>query len=142
MDQTSAGPDPDTVRSPATHAAAVTPVAVGAADLAAVLLFVVLGRRAHHEGSFLVGTVAVALPFLAGAAAGWALLLLLGRPAPPSVRGGLVVLAATVPVGMALRALTGRGVQLSFVLVAAVFLALFLVGHRLLVPAVRRWRRS
>lgn len=137
MDLTTAGPDTGAARP--TPAAGLTTGVSAAADLVAVLLFVVLGRRAHDEGSFLAGTAAVAWPFLAGAAVGWGLLLLRGRPAPSSVRGGLVVLAATVPIGMALRQLAGRGVQPSFVLVATVFLTLFLVGHRLLVPVVRRW---
>lgn len=106
-------------------------------DVAAVLLFVLLGRRAHDEGSFLAGTASVAWPFLAGAAAGWLLLLAIRRPPPGSPAGGLVVLATTVPVGMTLRHLAGGGVQPSFVVVATTFLALFLLGHRL---AARRLR--
>ena len=40
------------------------------ADLLAVVVFVLLGRRSHDEGSALAGTVATAWPFVAGAAAG------------------------------------------------------------------------
>jgi hypothetical protein len=113
----------------------LSPLAAGA-DLVAVLLFVVLGRRAHDEGSAVVGTLEVAWPFLTGTALGWAVLVLTGRPAPTSVRGGLVVLVATVVVGMALRRVTGGGVQVSFVVVATTVLALLLTGWRLL--AARR----
>lgn len=109
-----------------------------AADTVAVLAFVVLGRRAHDEGSFLAGTAAVAWPFLVGAAAGWLVLLLARRPEPGSLRGGLVVLALAVGLGMALRHLAGGGVQPSFVLVAATFLGLFLLGQRGLLTALRR----
>ncbi len=111
-----------------------------AADAVAVLVFVLLGRRAHDEGSFLAGTLSVAWPFLAGAAAGWLVLLAARRPEPASVRGGLVVLAATVALGMTLRHLAGGGVQPSFVVVASTFLGLFLVGRRWLLLLVTRRR--
>jgi len=94
------------------------------ADASAVLLFVLLGRSSHQEGSVLAGT-----------AAGWLLLLAGGRrpggPLPPrSVRAGAVVLGATVAVGMAVRHLAGGGTTASFVVVATVFLAVFLLGWR------------
>ena len=105
------------------------------ADASAVLLFVLLGRSSHQEGSVLAGTAATAWPFLAGTAAGWLLLLAGGRrpggPLPPrSVRAGAVVLGATVAVGMAVRHLAGGGTTASFVVVATVFLAVFLLGWR------------
>jgi hypothetical protein len=103
------------------------------ADALAVVLFVLLGRRAHDEGSVLSGTAATAWPFLTGAAAGWVLVLLARRWPVTSIRGGLVVVAATVVLGMSLRHLAGRGVQPSFVAVATTFLALFLLGWRALV---------
>ncbi len=101
-----------------------------AADALAIVAFVVLGRRAHDEGTLLTGTLAVAWPFLIGAASAWAAMLAARRPDPVSLRGGLVVVAATVVIGMALRGLTGGGVEVSFVLVATSFLALFLLGWR------------
>jgi hypothetical protein len=108
------------------------------ADVAAVLLFVVLGRRAHDEGSQLSGTASVAWPFICGALLGWIVLLLARRPTPSSVRGGLVVVTTTVVFGMMLRAATGGGVQVAFVVVATVVLAAFLLGWRLLLSVARR----
>lgn len=123
---------------PATLAA----VAAVAADAGAVLLFVLLGRRAHDEGSLVAGTASVAWPFLTGLLLGWAALLVARRPPPSSIRGGLVVLAVTVTLGMVLRRATGGGVQLSFVIVATVVLAVFLLGRRLLPALVRRVRTA
>ncbi len=119
----------------ATRPGPATPLAAGA-DLVAVLLFVLLGRRAHDSGGLVSGTLEVAWPFLTGTSLGWAVMVLTRRPAPTSLRGGLVVLVATVVVGMALRRATGGGVQVSFVVVATTALALFLIGWRLL--AARR----
>ena len=103
------------------------------ADLLAVLVFVLLGRRSHEEGSALAGTVATAWPFVAGAAVGE-----LGPPYGGRRIAGRrrVVTAGAVGVGMPLRRLAGGGTPLSFVLVATTFLAVFLVGWRV---AARRW---
>ena len=109
-------------------------------DVAAVLLFVLLGRRAHDEGSLLSGTASVAWPFICGALLGWIVLLLARRPTPSSVRGGLVIVATTVALGMLLRAATGGGIQVPFVVVATAVLAAFLLGWRLLLSVARRGR--
>ncbi len=100
------------------------------ADVLAVLAFVLLGRRSHDEGSLVAGTVATALPFLAGAGAGH-LALRVARRRPDTPAGGAVVLAAAVGVGMALRRLAGGGTPPSFVVVTTGFLALLLLGWRL-----------
>lgn len=107
------------------------------ADTVAVLAFVLLGRTSHREGGAVAGYAQTAWPFLVGAAAGWLALLVLaraGRPLPARApAAGSVVLAATVTVGMALRRwVTDKGTPVSFLLVATVFLAAFLVGWRLL----------
>ncbi len=109
------------------------------ADLLAVLAFVLLGRRSHDEGSLVAGTVATALPFVAGAAVGQVVVLVLRRPAA-SVAAGAVVLAGAVGIGMPLRRLAGGGTPLSFVVVATTVLALFLLGWR--VVARRRAGRK
>ena len=107
------------------------------ADLLAVLVFVLLGRRSHDEGSALAGTVATAWPFVAGAALGE---LAAVRLPARSLAAGAVVAAAAVAVGMPLRRLAGGGTPLSFVLVATAFLVLFLAGWRA-VAAVLSTRR-
>jgi DUF3054 family protein len=99
------------------------------ADLLTVLGFVLLGRRSHGEGPALTGTVATAWPFLTGAGLGEVALIVARRPAE-SPAAGVVVAVGAVAGGMILRRLTGGGTPASFVVVAAAFLALFLVGWR------------
>jgi hypothetical protein len=110
-------------------------------DAASVLIFVLLGRGSHREGTLLAGTLATAWPFLAGASLGWVAVLLLrrsgGRPwLGGSLAAGGSVLAGTVIGGMALRRVAGGGTPISFVIVATSFLALFLLGWR----AAVKWR--
>jgi peptidoglycan/LPS O-acetylase OafA/YrhL len=109
------------------------------ADLVAVLVFVLLGRRSHDEGSALAGTVATAWPFLTGAAAGEAVALVARRP-PESVAAGAIVTAGAVGLGMILRRVAGGGTPVSFVLVATTFVALFVVGWRLAARLLARRR--
>jgi len=107
------------------------------ADLLAVLVFVLLGRRSHDEGSALAGTVATAWPFLAGAAVGELAALRLPARSPAA---GAVVAAGAVAVGMPLRRLAGGGTPLSFALVATTFLVVLLVGWRVVAAALERRR--
>jgi hypothetical protein len=108
------------------------------ADLVAVLVFVVLGRRSHDEGSALAGTVATAWPFVVGAAAGEVAAL---RLPPRSLRTGAVVAAGTVLVGLPLRRLAGGGTPVSFVVVATTFVVVFMVGWRASLRLAGRGRR-
>ena len=109
------------------------------ADAVGVVAFATIGRRNHAEGLDLLGVASTAWPFLAGAAVG----MLAGRiwRDPASLRSGVPVWLGTVIVGMLLRAATGGGIQLSFVIVAATVLAAFLLGWRLLARLVTRPRR-
>ncbi len=107
-----------------------------AADVVAVLVFAGIGRSSHAEGVTALGVLDTAAPFLLGLLAGW----LGGRGwrAPAGIRAGCWALGGTVLVGMAVRgALTGR-LPWTFVLVATVSLAVFLLGWRLLMLLVRR----
>jgi hypothetical protein len=107
------------------------------ADLAAVLVFVLLGRRSHDEGRALAGVVATAWPFVAGAAVGELAAVRLPARSPVT---GAVVAAGAVAVGMPLRRFAGGGTPLSFVLVATTFLVAFLVGWRVVARALERRR--
>ena len=122
----------------------VTLVRAAMADVACVLVFVVIGRANHGHGEAVSGVVSTAWPFLAGLGAGWLVAMVWRRPVAlwPS---GVGVWLGTVAVGMALRVLAGQGTALSFIVVALVFLGLFLLGWRLLarfVPASRTSRVS
>jgi len=114
---------------------------VWAADLLAVLVFVVLGRRSHDEGSAMAGTVATAWPFVTGAAVGELVVVVARRP-PESLPAGAVVTTGAVGVGMTLRRLAGDGTPPSFVVVATTFLALFLLGWRLVARLFARRRAA
>lgn len=110
-----------------------------AADVAAVAVFVVLGRSSHDEGNALRGVVTTAAPFLLGLAAGW--VAARAWRSPTKLRVGVAVWPVTVLVAMVLRKLVfDRGTAPSFVVVATVFLGMFLVGWRLVAGEVGRRR--
>lgn len=101
-------------------------------DAALVLVFAAVGRRSHEHGLTLTGVLQTAAPFLCGTAAGWLLAYSLTDLAPTSLPFGVVLVVATVVVGMGLRMALGAGVAWSFVAVATTVLSLFLLGWRLL----------
>jgi peptidoglycan/LPS O-acetylase OafA/YrhL len=112
-------------------------LAAAAADAASLLVFAAIGRHSHHEHDDVAGVLGTAWPFLVGAAVGWAASR--GWRAPRAiVPTGLAVWAGTVCLGMLLRVLSRQGVAWSFLLVASIATAVFLLGWRLiakLVPA-------
>ncbi|XVQ12867.1 DUF3054 domain-containing protein [Spirillospora sp. CA-255316] len=98
-------------------------------DVLLVLAFVGIGRASHEEGFSLSGFAGTAWPFLVGLAVGWA--------ATRAWRGpevlfpvGVGIWAATLVVGMLLRAVSGQGTAGAFVVVATLFLAAVLLGWR------------
>ncbi|GAA1763220.1 DUF3054 domain-containing protein [Agromyces humatus] len=118
------------------------PVLTAAAlDVALILVFVLIGRRNHEEALSLGGIAQTAWPFLVGAAAGWLATRAWRHPFViwPT---GAVIWAASVSGGMLLRVASGQGVQLAFVIVAALTLAAMLLGWRLVALLVTRARRS
>lgn len=98
------------------------------ADGAAIVIFAAVGRASHAEGVTGPGVLEVAWPFLVGGALGTLAARTWRRPY--AVASGAYVWVGTFVGGMLLRALTGGGVQLSFVVVAGVTLAVFLLGWR------------
>ena len=112
-----------------------------AADLACVLVFVVVGKIDHETGLALAEVAATAWPFLFALALGWAVTLAWRSPDRiwPT---GLLVWAVTVVGAMPLRLLSGEGAPLSFVLVTALFLAATMLGWRVAALLVTRKRRQ
>ncbi len=110
------------------------PIAV-LGDAAAILVFAVIGRANHHESTGTHGVWHTAWPFLLGAALGLAATAY-ARVSPTAVRSGVRVWVWTLVIGMVVRAATGAGTAIAFVIVAAVVLAVFLVGWR----AALTWR--
>jgi len=98
-------------------------------DVAAVAVFVLIGRRSHDDGITLSGVARTAAPFLLALAAGWGLAR--AWRAPMSIRTGLVVWVTTVVAGLVLRRLVfSDGTAVAFVIVTAVTLGLLLCGWR------------
>jgi peptidoglycan/LPS O-acetylase OafA/YrhL len=118
------------------------PIAV-LADAVAILLFAAIGRANHDESTSAQGLWHTAWPFLLGAGLGLAATRY-ARVSPVSVRAGVRVWVWTVVIGMVVRAATGAGTALAFVIVAAIVLAVFLVGWRAALGRrawSSRWRR-
>ncbi len=113
-------------------------------DAALVVVFAAIGR-ATHDGDVLgpagSGLAATAWPFLGGLLLGWAVSMGWPRPLAP-LRTGLPVWAVTLVVGMLLRALSGEGIAVAFIIVAGITLLLFLVGWRAIAALVARPRVS
>lgn len=107
-------------------------------DVVLVVGFAALGR-ASHDSDILGGLWRTAWPFLAGLGVGWLVMTAWRAPTAP-VRTGLGVWAATVVGGMLLRAASGQGTALPFIIVAAVTLLVLLVGWRLIAALVTRRR--
>ncbi len=106
-------------------------------DLLFVLLFVSIGRSAHHHGFTLPGLLSTLWPFAVGLGAGWLTVGVRGKTGLSLADGSLIVVV-TVAVGMVLRVVSGQGTAVAFIIVALAFLGLFLVGWRFIFQAVRR----
>ncbi len=111
-------------------------------DVVAIVVFAILGRSSHSEADTFLGVLGTAWPFLAGAVIGHVVCRLVAglRGEPTGWRPGLVVWACTLVLGMVLRVSSGDTAAWSFVLVAGIVLAVFLLGWRTAVRLVRRAR--
>ena len=107
------------------------------ADLAVLVVFVVIGRRTHGEDAGVVGFLRVLWPFAVGLAVGW-LVTGLAR-APLAWRRAVPAWLLTVAVGMTLRIVVqGHEFKGAFTIVALVFTGAGLLGWRAAVGAARR----
>lgn len=105
-------------------------------DVVLVCIFAALGRNSHTLGLSFGGILETAWPFLAGLAISWVVSLSWRSPVAP-IRAGLPLWIGTVVIGLGLRALTGGGTALPFVLVATGTIGVLLVGWRALSAAIR-----
>jgi len=100
------------------------------ADVAAVVVFVAIGRRNHHEGTAVDGIATVAAPFLIALAVGWIAARAWARPM--QVDAAFIIWPVTVTLGMVLRHFAfDRGTALPFIIVTTLVTGLFLVGWRM-----------
>lgn len=118
-------------------------------DVVLVVVFAVSGRASHDEALGLAGVLSTAWPFLVALVAGHTLVRAIGalvrREWKPAALWptGIVVWLVTVTGGMVLRALTGTGTALPFIVVATVVLGASLLVPRLVVTlAVRVANRA
>ncbi|MGC5075465.1 DUF3054 domain-containing protein [Agrococcus sp. DT81.2] len=113
-----------------------------AIDALLVVAFAAIGRASHESGVLGeggLGLLTTAWPFLVALAAGWLVSMAWRAPSAP-LRTGVPVWAVTVTGGMLLRALSGQGTAVPFIVVATLTLLALLVGWRLVAAAVRRSR--
>lgn len=113
-------------------------------DLVLVIAFAALGRASHQEavlGAGGLGLVETAWPFAVALAVAWLVTLAFRKPLAP-VRTGLPVWVITVAGGMLLRAVSGQGTAIAFIIVASVTLLLFLVGWRVIATLIARARAA
>lgn len=112
-------------------------------DVILVAVFCVIGRLSHAEGIFsdFPGLLNTMWPFLVAVVAAHAVMLI-RRTASDRILPGVVIWAVTVVVGLVLRAVSGQGTALPFIIVATLTMALFLIGWRAILALVRRTQRG
>lgn len=110
-------------------------------DFLSVLLFVAIGRNTHKDGFSRNGMTSTTWPFAVGLVTAWLVIVLTHRDATTKSSGTIIAIW-TVTLGMILRVISGQGTALSFVIVALVFLLLFLVGWRTLLSLRRNGKRT
>jgi len=115
-----------------------TPLAAGL-DTATIVLFVAIGKREHEQDSAISGLIETAAPFLIALVIAWLALRVWNRPT--DWRVGVGVWAIVVTAGMLLRHFVfDDGTATSFIVVATLFLGVFLIGWRVLLQLIDRRR--
>jgi DUF3054 family protein len=100
------------------------------ADVAAIVVFVVIGRRNHEEGTAIDGIATVAAPFMIALVVGWLAARAWARPL--QVATAFIIWPVTVALGLGLRRFVfDRGTALPFIIVTTLVTGLFLVGWRM-----------
>ena len=112
-------------------------VVAAVVDIAAIVVFVAIGRRNHNEGEAIDGILTVAAPFLIALGVGWIVARAWTRPM--QVETAFIIWPVTVALGMVLRHLVfDRGTALPFIIVATLVTGAFLVGWRMVAHRVTR----
>ena len=106
------------------------------ADLACVLALAVGGKGSHEASASDWILLTIAWPFAVATLLAHAVLVVARRPAVRPSPEGAVVVAVTYAAGMLLRAASGRGLAPGFLVVAALFLALTMLGWRVVARLV------
>ncbi|MEV6139888.1 DUF3054 domain-containing protein [Nocardia sp. NPDC051990] len=114
-------------------------------DALLVVLFCAIGRRSHDEAIF-TGLLKTVWPFAVGLAIGWVVAVAVASRGSGEQKArfdgtalwptGVLIWLGTLCGGMLLRVISGQGTALSFMIVAASVLALFLLGWRAAVKVI------
>ncbi|MET0933893.1 MAG: DUF3054 domain-containing protein [Mycetocola sp.] len=104
-------------------------------DLAATLLFVLVGRGNHQADASLLGLLTTWWPFAAALLAGWLVTVAWKRPFG-IVWPGVGIWLVTLVGGMLFRTASGQGTAVPFLLVATLALAVLLIGWRAIFAVV------
>jgi len=113
----------------------LSPWTVFGADLLVLVVFVLVGRRSHDEGSGLEGFLRVWWPFAVALVV--ATIVSGTWRAPLEWRRAIVAWLVTVALGMVLRiAVQGRDFKPTFVIVTTVFVGAGMLGWRAVVRRV------
>ncbi len=105
------------------------PTIAASLDALCIVVFVTIGRRNHDESAAMTGILRTAAPFAIALFVAWAVVRAWRQPT--SVRTGLMIWPIVILVGMLLRHFVfDDGTATSFVVVATIFLGVFLVGWR------------
>jgi hypothetical protein len=107
--------------------------------VAVLVVFVVVGRRSHHEDAGTAGFLRVWWPFVAGLAVAW---LVTGLHRAPLAWGRAVAAwLVTVAVGMTLRIVVeDRSFKVAFTVVTLLFVGAGMLGWRAVARAVHARR--
>ena len=110
------------------------------ADVACVVVFVLVGRRSHHEDAGVSGFLQVIWPFLAALAVAWVVVLTAtsSHHPPEDRRTGIVVWIVTVVFGLLLRRVSGDGTAAAFIIVTTLFLGVTMLGWRSIRTMIER----
>ena len=108
------------------------------ADLVCVLALAIGGKSSHEASDPDWVVLAIAWPFVVAASLAHVWLVSRGRSTRRTWPEGVFVLAVTYVLGMVLRAISGRGLDPAFLIVAGLFLALTMLGWRAVVLVASR----
>lgn len=99
-------------------------------DLAVLAVFVLLGRAEHDSGSSVAGYFSTLAPFAIALVGAW-FVLMASKRNPILASSGASIWVITLVAGMTLRRIVfGDGIALPFIIVAAAFTALGIIGWR------------
>jgi hypothetical protein len=109
-------------------------------DLVCVLVFAFGGKSSHEASDANTVVLKIVWPFAVAVIIGWAGAIWNGMRGLRVWPGGVTILAVTYVLGMALRLVSGRGIAVGFLIVALLFLALTMLGWRLIYAGWESWQ--